>query len=246
MSMGATLVAHALFVGIVGLLPLFGRLRYGRLKRDLEAGRPAARVRFYRRTVLRQLGFIAAVVGFWLVSDVPRAWLGLVLPEQLATTMGATIVLGLVILASIRAFRTVGSKQLTRLLAAAGAIVPRTDLERRWFALLAVGAGVSEELLTRGFLIFYLWQYLQGLHVAWTVLASAAIFGFCHLYQGWRYVLGTGLLGVGLAWYYLSTGSLLGPMILHAALDLRILFILTPTRIQALESRPQGGAARVG
>jgi uncharacterized protein len=235
MSTGAPLYAHALFAGIAALLPPLGRLRYRRLKRELEAGLPGARVRFYRRSVLRQLGFIAAVLGFWLVSGVPRAWLGMVLPAQFAVTMSATIVSGLAILASIRAFRTVGDKQLTRLLAAAGAIVPRSDRERRWFAVLAVGAGVSEELLTRGFLVFYLWQYLPGRDVTWVVLASAAIFGFGHLYQGWRYVLGTGILGVGLAWYYLITGSLLGPMILHAALDLRILFILTPARIQALE-----------
>jgi hypothetical protein len=65
-------------------------------------------------------------------------------------------------------------------------------------------------------------------------VASAVIFGFGHLYQGWRYVLSTAVLGVGLAWFYLITGSLLGPIIVHIALDLRVMLILTPARIKGL------------
>jgi membrane protease YdiL (CAAX protease family) len=77
-------------------------------------------------------------------------------------------------------------------------------------------------------------QYVPGCNVTWAGCISAAIFGFCHLYQGWRYVLATGLLGACLASLYLLTGSLLAPIIVHAALDLRLIFIFTPARMKSL------------
>jgi membrane protease YdiL (CAAX protease family) len=233
-TLAATMFAHAMFACIVALLPFRGLVRYRRLKRGIETGIPHTKVRFYRGSVLWQLGVVGVVLGYWMASGVPAAWLGLVLPEQFGVTLGVTVVSLLAIAASIRALRTKGDSQLKLLIKSAGAILPLSSTERRWFAALAVGAGISEELLTRGFLIFYLWQYLPGRDVSWTVAASAAIFGYCHLYQGWRYMIATGLLGAGLAWFYLTTGSLLGPIILHIALDLRLIFIFTPARLQAL------------
>ena len=226
--------AHVMFACIVAVLPFRGLLRYRRLKREIEAGIPHTKVRFYRGSVLWQFGVVGVVLGYWLASGVPAALLGLVLPGQFGVTLGVTVVALLAIAASIRAFRTRGDSQLKLLLKSAGAILPLSAPERRWFAAVAVGAGISEELLTRGFLILYLWQFLPGRDVGWTVAASAAIFGYCHLYQGWRYMLATGLLGASLAWFYLVTGSLLGPVVLHIALDLRLIFIFTPTRLQAL------------
>jgi len=56
-------------------------------------------------------------------------------------------------------------------------------------------------------------------------IASAAIFGAAHFYQGWRGVLLTSLLGFGLARLYLSTGTLLLPILAHALIDLRFLLL---------------------
>ena len=228
-----TLFAHVVFGSILAVVPWRSLLRYRRLRREVGAGNSDAKTRFYRATVLWQLGVVAIVLCFWQVSGVPAAWLGLVLPAHFGLTAGLSAVSLLAIATSIRALRTQGDKQLRLLHKSAGAILPQTTRERRWFAALSVGAGISEEILTRGFLIFYLWQYLPG-RVTWTVCASAAVFGFCHLYQGWRYVLATGFLGACLASFYLITGSLLGPILVHAALDVRLIFIYTPARMQSL------------
>jgi membrane protease YdiL (CAAX protease family) len=53
------------------------------------------------------------------------------------------------------------------------------------------------------------------------------IFGFAHLYQGIAGVLGTALIGALLVGLYLSTGSLLLPILVHAIIDIRA-FLLVP------------------
>jgi membrane protease YdiL (CAAX protease family) len=50
-------------------------------------------------------------------------------------------------------------------------------------------------------------------------------FGVAHAYQGRAGIVGTGLLGGGMAAMYLQTGSLLLPVVLHALIDLRFLLV---------------------
>ncbi len=63
---------------------------------------------------------------------------------------------------------------------------------------------------------------------------SGLVFGWAHLFQGWRGVALTGMLGAAFALLYIATESLLSPIIIHAAIDLRILIIVTPERMRAL------------
>jgi uncharacterized protein len=61
------------------------------------------------------------------------------------------------------------------------------------------------------------------------VVVAGVAFGLAHAYQGVAGVVTTGLLGGVMAALYLSTGSLLLPVLLHAAIDLR--FLLVPARV---------------
>jgi membrane protease YdiL (CAAX protease family) len=61
------------------------------------------------------------------------------------------------------------------------------------------------------------------------VLVAAAAFGVAHANQGRAGVALTGVLGGVMAALYLQTGSLLLPVLLHAAIDLR--FLLVPARV---------------
>jgi len=72
-----------------------------------------------------------------------------------------------------------------------------------------------------------------GIHISFTaaLVLSTILFGFAHIYQGWKGVLGTGLVGGVLAYLYLSTGSLLLPIVLHILIDARIVF-LAPTLLK--------------
>jgi len=60
------------------------------------------------------------------------------------------------------------------------------------------------------------------------LLVAAVIFGLQHLYQGAKGVGSTAVVGVLFGLLFLLSGSLILPMVLHAALDLRLLTVLRP------------------
>ena len=107
-------------------------------------------------------------------------------------------------------------------------LFPATRLERRWWILIGLTAGICEEILFRGFLLRYLNTSPWHLNLRLALLVSSLIFGLQHLYQGAKGVIATTVLGALFGLLFLLSGSLLLPMILHAALDLRLLVILRP------------------
>ena len=111
--------------------------------------------------------------------------------------------------------------------------LPATWTERRWFAFLCITAGICEETLFRGFLLHYLHVLPFSLNLTLALLLSAIIFGLGHLYQGAGGAASTVVGGLLFGLLFLLTGNLLLPMLLHAAMDLRILLLL-----------PRPGAAR--
>jgi membrane protease YdiL (CAAX protease family) len=103
------------------------------------------------------------------------------------------------------------------------ALLPRCRREKLTFVVLAITAGICEEVVFRGFGIAYVRWLNPSTPNAVVVAVTAAVFGFGHLYQGARGVLLTGLIGVYLGWLTVSSGSLLPAIAIHALLDLRIL-----------------------
>jgi uncharacterized protein len=115
------------------------------------------------------------------------------------------------------------------------ALLPRTRSERRLFTVVGLTAGVCEEWLYRGFFLAVVAALSGGLPVPALVAIAAVAFGVAHAYQGWTGVVSTGVLGGVMALLYLGTGSLLVPVLLHAAIDLR--FLLVPARVLPASSR---------
>jgi membrane protease YdiL (CAAX protease family) len=196
-----------------------------------------ARIRFYQIACIQQLARIVIVLALCLLGSIPPRAMGLAGPISWYDTGRVLTILAVVLAASIVLFHFVGDWQLRRLLKMVGALVPVSSTERRWFALVGLGAGVSEEIVFRGFLFFYLATF-TNFSSTQIIVASSLLFGFCHIYQGWFGVLGTSLAGFCLAFLYAGTGSLLVPIVVHAALDLRLLLILTPKRIEKLQPAP--------
>ena len=196
-----------------------------------------ARIRFYQIACIQQLARILIVLALCLLGSIPPRAMGLAGPISWYDTGRVLTILAVVLAASIVLFHFVGDWQLRRLLKMVGALVPVSAAERRWFALVGLGAGVSEEIVFRGFLFFYLATF-TNFSSTQIIVASSLLFGFCHIYQGWFGVLGTSLAGFCLAFLYAGTGSLLVPIVVHAALDLRLLLILTPKRIDKLQPAP--------
>ncbi|WP_409305007.1 CPBP family intramembrane glutamic endopeptidase [Peribacillus sp. SCS-155] len=109
-------------------------------------------------------------------------------------------------------------------------LFPTGKLDKRFGIMAAITAGICEEIIYRGFLMHFLSSSPFHLEDLILGLTAAAIFGLAHYYQGWKGVLGTALVGFALSRVYVSTGSLLFPILLHIAIDLRfMLFMKKPS-----------------
>ena len=227
--------AHILVAYVVLVMPWIGRYKYQKLEQHLAARIPNARLRFYHLTVLQQWLLVAIVLLFAQLASVNWRSLGLMAPYSWAATEALLIMFAVALGLSVILFRYTGDRFLRRFLKMAGALIPATATERIWFAGVSLGAGVTEELLFRGFLLWYLSFFWPQLKLVPLIVISSLLFGFCHIYQGWMGIIGTSVLGAVLAWMYIATGSLVLPATIHALIDLRVLAILTPGRMGSLQ-----------
>ncbi|TCI22853.1 CPBP family intramembrane glutamic endopeptidase [Exiguobacterium sp. SL-9] len=98
-------------------------------------------------------------------------------------------------------------------------LLPRTNIEAKAWGAVSWTAGVTEEFIFRGVLLYTISLYLD---VSSPMLAfiGGAMFGLAHAYQGVRGTLVTGLVGWGLGYLYLTMGVLWPVMVVHTLLDL--------------------------
>jgi membrane protease YdiL (CAAX protease family) len=106
--------------------------------------------------------------------------------------------------------------------------------------VIAVLAGVAEEMLFRGVVqqaVAGLWDAPAG---AWIGLAVAAVlFGLMHPFTP-TYVLLAAAIGAYLGWLWMATGNLLVPITAHAAYDFLALVYLVKFH------KPEGGTGERG
>ncbi len=200
------------------LFPLF--------KRVSAAGRRGVRPWAYAVNMLMAWGFTGVVIVLWVLDR--RPWtalhLGPARPLGLALGLGLSALYIGVVWRQVRALlrRPDGQERLRRQFANSarqpiGPLLPRTPGERRGFALVSFTAGICEELLYRGYLMWYCAVWTGPI---FAVVISSVLFGFGHVYLGVGHVVRTAIVGVVFALIVLATGSLWPAMLLHAVLDL--------------------------
>jgi membrane protease YdiL (CAAX protease family) len=212
---------HALAVILVAVIPPRAWFSYRALRRSAPERRAALRRRIYLAAIITQWALCAALIGHWALGGRPWAALGLIpVLTPGAIGVGAGLALMVVMIARQATGAVSGGVLLERArtrLAHVEALMPHDAGELALFRAVAVTAGVCEELLFRGFLIWYA-AHFTGLIQA--SLAVAASFGIGHLYQGPRQAAVTALIGAFLGGVYLISGSLALPMLIHALMDL--------------------------
>ena len=109
-------------------------------------------------------------------------------------------------------------------------IVPETRHERRWWLWVCVTASVCEELIYRGFLIRFLQQSPYGLAPVSSLFLSSLAFGAIHFSKGLRIALFAGIGGMMQGALFLLSGNLLLPILVHALVDARSLWIPANTQ----------------
>ena len=98
-------------------------------------------------------------------------------------------------------------------------MMPRTPAEKRLWGWVSLTAGLFEEFLYRGFLLFILKTLFPEINITLAIAVLGVVFGLGHCYQGWLGVLRTGLYGMMLAALYVVTGSILPGIVLHFLSD---------------------------
>jgi membrane protease YdiL (CAAX protease family) len=211
-----------LFVMLAVLFPIraatFG---YRRLTAADEADVPRVRMWLYRQIILIQWSLVLLVALLWAVLRRPWSAIGLK-PEVSPELIG--VFAGLVIVVALAALQQRGRRNREEAYARVRArarhierMLPHDERELRWFSAVGVTAGICEELLYRGYLIWYLQHWLP---LTFAVTVAVVIFGFGHFYQGARGMLLTAIVGAFLAVVYLVTGTLFASMAIHALMDL--------------------------
>lgn len=242
--------------------PLLGKRMYDRLEQRRKHDSQAL-TRFYGRIIGLEWACVAVVAVIIAVSPgavpsdfgltLPAKWFTVeVLPYEPSAIAGGVAGLLLVSVIALLIHRKlakagVGSAGGIKALQQAGldtfrAMLPRTPAERRLAIAVAVTAGICEELIYRGFLIAFGVGVL-GLHPYVAGGLAALLFGAAHLYQGWLGMIRVTCFGVLMTGLYLSTGSLLIPIVIHAVGDI-VSLVLVPGRFGTDRADVHDGPAR--
>jgi membrane protease YdiL (CAAX protease family) len=236
------IIQHLLALFLIVVAPVWDHFATKRLKASEES---RVKIAYYRAIVI--IGWIATVIA--LVTVGWRAILtfdaGATSPSWLPLRGGAhTFVAGVLIalllliaLSALQARRSAAiQEKMEKAFLRLSFILPLTGEERTWWIFVSLTAGICEEILYRGFLIHYFFAAPFHAPLAVALIVSSVIFGAVHLYQGIAGVISTAILGLIFSAIFLTTGTLVVPMILHALIDLRILLILRPNPQLAAEA----------
>ncbi|WP_215190043.1 CPBP family intramembrane glutamic endopeptidase [Exiguobacterium sp. s6] len=186
------------------------------------------RGRVYEQTVKSSWGLSLLLLALVFLFDVPPDMVGLgfapVEGDMSAwkyfffTTILISVLLAFYLLVKTssrlrRRLRPYYELEIERLL------LPRTDIEAKAWSAVSWTAGVTEEFIFRGVLLYTVSLYLDVSSLTLAFIGGA-LFGLAHAYQGVRGVLVTGIVGWGLGYLYLAMGVLWPVMVVHALLDL--------------------------
>ena len=218
---------HILVALIALVLPLWDYF-YGteRMKRKMAEDKPGVRVRFYWETIGIQWFFTAIVLAVWFAASRSGALLGFSAPAGMGFWIGSAViaaVIGVTWLSQIRITNTPERREeaLTEINDIAP-FIPRNRRELSHFSALSITAGICEEIVFRGYFIWYAMQFTGEIAFGTTiaVILSSMAFGIIHLYQGWKGMIRVFFTGLIFGVIYIVTGSLWVPMLAHAFVDI--------------------------
>lgn len=212
-----------LFVLLFAIIyPVVGYFSFKRLLRRVARGQQVLRLRLYSATFAGHWLLFGIAVVLWATASRDAATLGFGIEVDVGFVVAAalTAVAVALLIAQLKTAAGAGPDLVDRIHRSFGDLVhvlPHNGNELARFSLLAVTAGIVEETLWRGYLIWYLSTYMPTLVAA---LVSVVGFGLAHAYQGRRTVPRITLVGGVFTGIYLLSGSLWLPIVLHGAVDL--------------------------
>jgi membrane protease YdiL (CAAX protease family) len=234
------LIPAILLAALLVPLAWFARNDRAEYRRFKALTRTRDRQRAFRRWTIRSfLLFCGSSVAILLLLGRPGALirppsefdplsphldlqdLGPAFAAGLVGAVAVGLVLGIAIRLLLRRRR--GAARPLRMLGDIEPLLPRNRDERLWTGLLAVNAGPSEELFFR--LVLPLLIALVTGSAVFAFATAGLIFGLVHFYQGWVGIAATTFLGFVFTFFYLATGIIWVPVLLHSLINLNSLWL---------------------
>ncbi len=214
---------------------------YRMLKKQLKVD-PNARLLYYRTQVLWEWSWVVVLVLIFIPIPQPFQRLGITLPSIYGWIILLALLLGIGLSVFLIRRNPASMEAMQRGLEKSSALLPNTPEERKWYALNAITMGICEELLYRGFLIYYIHILLPGVDWILVAIIQGIIYGLSRAYLGGRGVLLNVLNGFSYGIiFFLSgnllatfgqpvalTGSVIPVMIFHVMSELRNLWLWQP------------------
>lgn len=217
-----TLFDHIFVILIAVVVPAIGFAGFRRLRRRAAAGSDVNRAHMYLNTTLTQWLLLAIALLGWALLGRPWSGIGFSLSLDRNFLIGSVLVLAAMVflVLQIRQVKGLDAAEFSKLhksFAPVALMLPQNGNELGRFYGLSLTAGIVEEILWRGFMFWYLGQFMP---LAAAATVSTVAFALAHLYQGWSQLPAITLVAATLAGLYILTGSVWLPIVLHIAVDI--------------------------
>ena len=211
-----------LLVIVVGL-PLEALLTLKRSRSELASGKPGVRIKHYTQTIFLLWVVALPILVIWAAGDRNWAELGFAVQDSWMAISGWGLA-ALIAIFFLFQFSMVSKSETTRdQLREAVAknpimtnFMPHTEDEKHLFHLVGTTAGITEEIIFRGYLI---WAFSLYLPLWAAALASLFLFTILHLYQGAKQLPGVFLMGALVTAVFLLSGSIWPAIAVHVFVD---------------------------
>ncbi|MDP3436446.1 MAG: type II CAAX endopeptidase family protein [Bacteroidales bacterium] len=223
-----------LFISVITIMtvvyPIAGYYQSKRL-RDQMVSWAYNKTLWYRTSIIWSWVPTLVIVFSVLISGFSFADLGFVTPSSQINEVdnlyfygalaGAAIyfLYSLYAIISFRLSNRIREEHANKIPAAMKMMLPVTQKEKRAWTLLAISAGITEEINYRGYLFLaipLIFPWVNGVAI---IAISSLLFAIGHIYQG-KEAFKPAIAGVAIGTIFYLTGSLYPVIIIHIAQDL--------------------------
>lgn len=215
--------------------PIIGYFVFKKFKRNVKTN-PGLRIKYYFYIIIGL--WIPTIFIFFLVAftDLKLHHIGLAMPTINTDTLGTLTTyigfsVGILYLLLILYYgisykyskkarekiNQANQKQKNEVVYAE--IFPVTSKEKKVWNYVSLTAGITEEIIYRGFLIYAILFLFPNMTIWLVLLISSVLFGLAHSYQGFTGVIKTTIIGLFFTIIYIGLGSILPLIAFHFCID---------------------------